>query len=340
MLSPSALKLWRQVAQGYLRLIRMPHSLPNPLPSSLESRVSPQRSGGQPERVDDGHALLRQDQESTVGDEQHDSEQSDEESDDMDDITLVVGAMLDNMWNQLSAYYPQRTAEQWKRLYMDRSLPASEAERVLASPATRTGDRAMPVNGVQPTNQSVQRPRAQIPATTGITDERHTIPPAVRRLDPPDDEHAGDALPLREATQTQRLPSQACIQGNMKFTNCGQVNIASNASHLVGRQHTDGGPLLAAGELVFENCNEVNILAPQHATPSILRRPSPSHRTMRRPVQSTREHRRQRSERPEGMQSQVRSQGRPPAPPTPQLAQPNALPQAFGQSHLPTGIPM
>ena len=170
--------------------------------------------------------------------------------------------------------------------------------------------------------------------------KRRTIPPVDRMLDPQHGGHPSGALPLGEAPQTQRLPSQACIQGNMKFTNCGQVNIASNVSQSVGRQNTDGGPLLAAGDLVFENCDVVNILAPQDPMPSIPRRQSPSHRTMRRPVQSTREHQRQRPQRPEGMQSQVRSQDRPPGPPTSQLTQLNALPQALGQSYLPTGIPM
>jgi hypothetical protein len=128
----------------------------------------------------------------------------------------------------------------------------------------------------------------------------------------------------------------------MKFTNCAQVNIASNVSRLVGGLPIDSGPLLVhtavAGDLVFEECKVVNILTPQDSMPQIQRRQSRSHRTMRRPVQSTREHRRPEPRRREETQGQFRSQGQPPAPPIPQHAQPNILPQNFGQSYLPMQI--
>jgi hypothetical protein len=147
---------------------------------------------------------------SSVADDHHDHEQSDEESDDIEAITLVTGAILNNMWIQLSMFYPQRSAEQWKRLDMDESLPVSEAERVVASPATRTVGHSRLVGGIQPSNQTVQLPRTQVPAPTAVVNGRHAIPPSGRTLDSQHGESPSDVLPPERSyiEQTVTLTSR------------------------------------------------------------------------------------------------------------------------------------
>ena len=234
------------------------------------------------ERLDDGLALKRPGRKTRGDNGQHSSAGYHKEVDDMDDVMLVVEGALNNMWYQLSENCPSRTMEQWRRLYDEIVLPAFETNEVIASLAARRPDRLSSKKSTQNSNQVVQSPRAKSHAIRDVENRRHRPSPVVGTPGLQNSTQPSALLPLTGARQSQWSHPQARIQGNMRFTNCEQVNVASNVAQSGYSLPSDGGvpfaPTVLAGDLVFEGCKVVNILTPPGRMSSIQRRQHRSHR--------------------------------------------------------------
>ena len=139
--------------------------------------------------------------------------------------------------------------------------------------------------GTRQSIQDEQSARSETHAETNVAHERHRPPPVTRMHEPRDCARSNATLPLSETTQGQRSHPQAYIQGNVRFTNCGQVNITSNVASWGRCLRPDGGPLaplVVEGNLVFEGCKVVNILTPAGPIPYIQRRQNQSRRPRQR----------------------------------------------------------
>lgn len=231
-----------------------------------EPKISLQFSADQYERRDDGLAPKRQGRKTRVDNGQQSSARCHKEVDDMDDVMLVVKGALNNMWYRLPKNCPSRTIEQWRRLYDEIVLPAFETNEVIASLAARRPDRLSSKKSTQKSNQVEQSPRGEIHAIRDDVDRRHRSSPVVGTPE------------LQNGTHPS---AQACIQGNMRFTNCEQVNFASNIAQSGSNSPSNGGlsfaPTVVAGDLVFEGCKVVNILTRPDKKRSIQKRQRRSH---------------------------------------------------------------
>lgn len=166
-----------------------------------------QHSADQHDRRDDGLALARQGRESRVENEQQRSARCHKEVDDMDDVKLVESAS-DNMCNQLSENCPQRTVEQWRRLYDNIVLPAFQRNKVIASLAIQKPDRLSSKTSIRQLNQVVQSPRAKTHASTDIANRRHRSSSIVRTPELQNGTQPSAILPLSGARQSQRSHQQ------------------------------------------------------------------------------------------------------------------------------------
>ena len=287
-----------------------------------EPIISLQYSADECERRDGGLAPKRQGQKTRVDNGQQSSARCHKEVDDMDDVMLVVKGALNNMWYQLSKNCPSRTMEQWRRLYDEIVLPAFETNEVIASLAARRPGRLSSKKSTQKSNQVGQSTQANNHAMRDVANRRHRSSPVVG---------------TPESQNGTHHSAQACIQGNMRFTNCEQVNVASNVAQPGYSLPSDGGvpfaPTALAGDLVFEGCKVVNILTPPGQIPSIQKRQRRSHRPRQNCPQP-------QSRSPEVSQHQGPSQHPPPAPHVVQPSWPNAPLWTFAQPYPPIQLPM
>lgn len=311
---------------------------------AVEPVVSAQPTSNQHERLDVGPVLSVQRQENDVEIQQQCSEQSHKELGDMDAVMLFVERASNNIWHQLSEKYPQHTANQWRRLYLNKVLPDFDAKRVTASLATRELDQ-LPSGECSQSNHNVQSPQGENHAVINVADRRPETCPIVCTSETQNVALPNATLPPSGAIQGQPSHPRAYIQGSMRFTNCGQVNIASDLSQSEGTSTPENGllfaPTLIVGDLVFEGCESVNILTLPDPVISVQKRQRRSHRPTRRPEKPTRSRPQpqQQSQSPRVHQYQAPSQHPPPAPPMVQPSQPEAPLRTFAQPYPPTQLP-
>ena len=173
----------------------------------VEPIVSPQLAVDQDERVQDDITLsaqARQEQEDSAVNKHHHSEQPDEDSDDLDDVQLLVQGTLAILCDQISEKYPQCTVEHLK----DR----------IASFANPKTDHSPSERGIRQSDQGLRPTPTGNHTGTDVSSKRHTPSPVA---------HAPDSqIGVRRSITLPSIEAARIIQGNMRFTNCGQVNIA------------------------------------------------------------------------------------------------------------------
>jgi hypothetical protein len=135
-------------------------------------------------------------------------------------LCFFFESISNNMWNQLSEKYPQHTANQWGRLYLNKVLPAFDANRVVTSLATRKLDQLSSGRYIQ-SDQNVQSPREENHAMINVTNRMLETSPIARTSETQNVALLNATRPLSGAIQGQPSHPQAYIQGSMRFTNCG-----------------------------------------------------------------------------------------------------------------------
>lgn len=138
------------------------------------------------------------------------------------------------------------------------------------------------------------------------------------------------------ATQSQPSELQHYIRGTLQFKDCVSVKVTPVFDSLDGKLLSLGGQTRVPStaiihDLIFEGCQEVNILTHRDLMPATQTSQPPA-----KPVQA---HAKPRT--PNGRQQQDASQNPPQAPPIPQHARQDAAPPTrfYGQSRPPTQMP-
>lgn len=273
--------------------------------------VGSQSQAEHDEAIDEEHALQPQDHENSVENEPHRSEQPLEESDDSDDDDFAIKGILGIVLMQLSKYLSERITE-------EQNLDDSGSEQ-----------------GTQQSIQDEQSARSETHAGPDVAHERRTPSSAARKYEPRDRARCNATLPLNEATQGQPSHPQVHIRGNMRFTNCDQMNIGSHVASWEGISGPDGGllaPLVVEGDVVFEGCKVVNILTPPTPIPAVQRLQNRSHRPRQRRPEP-------QPHSPRVPQHRIPLQHPLPAPPVVQHSQPKPPLRTFAQPHPPTQLP-
>lgn len=310
--------------------------------AAVEPVISAQSTSDQHERLDVGPVLSVQGQENDVEIQQQCYGQPHKELHDMDAVMLFVERASNNMWNQLSEKFPQHTADQWRRLYLKKLLPAFDSNRVVASLATQEHNHSPSGTCIQ-SDQEMQPLRIENHADTDSAKERQRTSSVAHTLGTQNGAHPDATQPLSGATQGQPSHPKAYIQGSMRFTNCDQVNIASKLAQSDGSLRPENGRLFAstivAGDLIFEGCKTVNILTPPDPVTSVQKRQLRTHKQTRRPEQPTRRHPQPQLQSPRAHQYQDPSQYLPSAPPVAQHPQSNVPTRTFAQPYPPMQQP-
>jgi hypothetical protein len=253
-----------------------------------EPTIPQHSTAGQTERTDDAPALVQQEQEpQVVNEHEEQSNPSKAANDDFDDLMLIVEELsdfpvkdLDIMWNQLSENSQHRTAEQWERSYTDQILPTHKAKQLIALMKKRKLDRLMPGTAKRATASSkeLDQPTGTAVSTVVRQDTRdRCVPSQVAHVT-----QGQIGTQINATPKTDDNGHQSCINGILRFKDCKTVNIACN------EPESNGTLVLRkviTGEMIFEGCEDVNILRSQDLVPSSAKVQHRSRKDTQHPAQ-------------------------------------------------------
>jgi hypothetical protein len=314
-----------------------------------EPTIPPHSTAGQSDRTNDAPASIQQEKERQVVNEQEQSIPFKPANEDFEDLMLIVEELsnfpakdLDIVWNQLSENSQQRTAEQWKPLYTDEVLPTYKAKQLIALMNKRKLDRLMPRAAERITASSIQLHQ---PTNTALHKSRENVkdihvPSQVAYVT-----QGQIGTQVNPTPRTDGDAQQSCINGILRLKDCKRVNIASNESGSGGKSmpadgQTHRAPKIITGEMVFEGCEDVNILVSQNLVQSLHKRQNRSHKNTRISAQPA--HIDVQPRAPKEQQGQKPQQIAPQAPPVVQPLRPEAplSAQSHAQSRPPTQFPV
>jgi hypothetical protein len=253
-----------------------------------EPTIPQHSTAGQSERTDDALALVQQEQEpQVVNEHEEQSNSSKAANEDFDDLMLIVVELsdfpvkdLDIMWNQLSENSQHRTAEQWERLYTDQVLPTHKAQQLIALMKKRKLNGLMPGTAKRATASSKELDQPTGTAVSMVVRQNTKdirVPSQVAHVTQGQIGTQINAIP-----KTDDNGHQSCINGILRFKDCKTVNIACNEPEsngtLVPRK-------LITGEMIFEGCEDVNILVSQDLVPSSAKVQHRSRKNTQHPAQ-------------------------------------------------------
>jgi hypothetical protein len=257
---------------------------------------------------------------------------------------LLVAGLLDQLSECISKYMEEQDLDEseseqdTQQAIEDVQPPRTESQAQVAIAHERHTPPPVARSPEPRNDQDLQQTRTENQGQVAAAHEGHTPRPVARTHTPRDRAQRNATLPSSGATQGQPSQQQAYIQGYMRFTNCGEVNIGSNVAQSGGVLPSGGTPLIA-GDLVFEGCQVVNILTHTGPMPSTQRRQRPSHKPTRRPERLTRRRPQTQPQSPRTHQYQAPSQHLPPVPNFGQPTQPNAPLRTFAQPYPPPQPP-